>query len=349
MTATAHLYEIFIRAPREAGLAGARRSRRHGAVFPRHAFRLVVRTGCTVPQRDRRRRTVGGRWCRRDVLAATPTRDHLARELRRRDGRRTARTSRVDADAGERRRIGHARHAPTRRPGAQSEDVGARASWAGSAIIDSLKSLLETGAPLPAGRRRSDRHRCRSWSRATGIGRRRSHRTTRSGSTSTIGSTPTDDADELLQRAYAAAYHWKRATGSTAVNLARASWLVSRSHVVLGHGEVALHHADRTAHFVDRAGEDAADFDHGYAHEARARALACLGRTDEALEAYRSAAAVEIADEQDRSIYEGDLAVRALVRARPPNGSSVRFRQTGIRRASPKPTPNRTHQITTSS
>jgi predicted RNA polymerase sigma factor len=84
--------------------------------------------------------------------------------------------------------------------------------------------------------------------------------------------------------------------------------MMSRAHVVLGHGEVALHHADRAAEFVRRAGADAADFDRGYAHEAKARALACLGRMDEAGESYRRAAATEVADDQDRSIYEGDLA-----------------------------------------
>ena len=180
-----------------------------------------------------------------------------------------------------------------------------RLGWVG--IIDSLKSLLETGEPLPAV---DDADAGVSvdeiegnWHRAQAVTANNSVWELLDGREHT-GS----EADELLQRAYAAAYHWKRATGSTAVNMARASWLVSRSHAVLGHGDVALHHADRSAEFLERAGSAAADFDHGYAREARARAQACLGRMDEAGEAYRLAAATEIADEQDRSIYDGDLA-----------------------------------------
>ena len=50
------------------------------------------------------------------------------------------------------------------------------------------------------------------------------------------------------------------------------------------------------------------DFDLAYAHEARARALACLGRLDEAAAQLAAARAVEIADADDRAIVEGDLA-----------------------------------------
>jgi hypothetical protein len=116
------------------------------------------------------------------------------------------------------------------------------------------------------------------------------------------------EADELLQRAYAAAYHWHRATGSTPVNHSRASWLLSRAHAVLGHGELALHHARRSAAFLAEQGAEPADFDRAYAHEAAARALACLGRMEEARAEFDRARAVEIADSEDRSLVEGDLA-----------------------------------------
>ncbi len=117
-----------------------------------------------------------------------------------------------------------------------------------------------------------------------------------------------DEADELLGRAYAAAHHWRRAADASAVNQARASWLVSRAHATLGQGELALHHAERCAVHTAAAGDHAADFDHAYAHEARARALAALGRDDEARAERHRAEAVVIADEQDRSIIEDDLA-----------------------------------------
>ena len=55
------------------------------------------------------------------------------------------------------------------------------------------------------------------------------------------------------------------------------------------------------------AGDLAADFDHAYAHEATARALACLGRLDEARAEFALADAVEIADPEDRAIVESDL------------------------------------------
>jgi hypothetical protein len=116
-----------------------------------------------------------------------------------------------------------------------------------------------------------------------------------------------DDADDLLGRAYASTYHWRRAEGATAVNAARGSWLLSRCHAVLGQGELALHHANRTRAHVAEAGELAADFDHAYVHEATARALACLGRLDEARTQLALAGAVEIADPEDRAIVESDL------------------------------------------
>ena len=50
------------------------------------------------------------------------------------------------------------------------------------------------------------------------------------------------------------------------------------------------------------------DFDLAYAHEARARALACLGRLDEAGAELAAARAVPIADDEDRKILDGDLA-----------------------------------------
>ncbi len=306
MTATAHLYEIFIRAPRERvwqALVDPDDTVQyfHGTRFdssfePGAPFRNVIVDGerlavdgvvetCSPPHR----------------LVITWHVDYDAEMAAEPPGRVEWTLTPANADGSVTRVT--LRHGDL----ALSPKTWAHVKLGWVAIIDSLKSLLETGAPLPevddeaidtdAGVVEGNWHRAQAVTSNNSVWEYLDDR-----------EYTDDDADELLQRAYAAAYHWKRATGSTAVNLARASWLVSRSHVVLGHGEVALHHADRTAHFVDRAGEDAADFDHGYAHEARARALACLDRTDEALDAYRSAASVEIADEQDRSIYEGDLA-----------------------------------------
>jgi len=114
------------------------------------------------------------------------------------------------------------------------------------------------------------------------------------------------DVTELLSRAYAASYHWTRVADRTPANAARASWLLSRCHVVLGHGELALHHADECAAAVAEAGLQ--DFDLGYAHEGRARACAALGRDHEAMVELSAAREVQIADVEDREVFDADLA-----------------------------------------
>lgn len=178
-----------------------------------------------------------------------------------------------------------------------------RVGWV--AIIDSMKTLLETGEPLPSvatGDRAAATEVEGKWHRMQGVAANNSTWELLDGRQLTD-----DESDDLLGRAYAATYHWRRAEGATAVNAARGSWLVSRCHAVLGQGELALHHARRSSAHVQEAGDLAADFDHAYAHEATARALACLGRLDEARAELALAGAVAIADPEDRSILESDL------------------------------------------
>jgi uncharacterized protein YndB with AHSA1/START domain len=178
-----------------------------------------------------------------------------------------------------------------------------RVGWV--AIIDSMKTLLETGEPLPSvatGDRAAATEVEGKWHRMQGVAANNSTWELLDGRQLTD-----DEADDLLGRAYAATYHWRRAEGATAVNAARGSWLVSRCHAVLGQGELALYHAHRSSAHVQEAGDLAADFDHAYAHEATARALACLGRLDEARAELALAGAVPIADPEDRSILESDL------------------------------------------
>jgi uncharacterized protein YndB with AHSA1/START domain len=174
--------------------------------------------------------------------------------------------------------------------------------WVG--VLDSMKTLLETGEALgtvDTGSRRASDDVAADWHRAQAIEANNSAWELLDGRRLDPG-----EVDDLLARAYAAAYHWARASGRTPANAARASWLMSRAHAVLGQGDLALHHADRCAAACTAAG--LGDFDLAYAHEARARALACLGRTDEAAAERSAAATVEIADPEDRAIFEGDLA-----------------------------------------
>ncbi len=120
----------------------------------------------------------------------------------------------------------------------------------------------------------------------------------------------------MLARAYAAAYHWARAFDSGPANAARAAWLLSRTHAVLGLGELSLHHADQCGRIVAAGGLD--DFDLGYSHECRARALACLGRLEDAAAEWDLARATPVADLEDREIYEADLVAAPWFGFTPP-------------------------------
>jgi uncharacterized protein YndB with AHSA1/START domain len=183
---------------------------------------------------------------------------------------------------------------------ATSASVGTGWIW----ILDSMKSLLETGEPLPAPEPEAPQldETDGEWHRAAGVEANNSAWDLLERGDDLAP----DEVDDLLGRAYASAYHWRRAARRGPENQARASWLVSRVHAVLGQGDLALHHADRSLAVVVEAGLQ--DFDLAYAHEARARALACLGRLDEARAELAAARAVPIADEEDRKILDGDLA-----------------------------------------
>ena len=115
-----------------------------------------------------------------------------------------------------------------------------------------------------------------------------------------------EDAEEMTRRAYAAAYHWKRAEGSTPANSARADWLLSRVWVVRGEGAQALNYARRCMETCEAAA--LADFDLAYAHEALARANACIGQAPEAKQHRDKAAQVPITDSEDKEVIDSDLA-----------------------------------------
>lgn len=175
-------------------------------------------------------------------------------------------------------------------------------------ILDNLKSLLETGEPMPDVTATVPDIGDGSDVAATW------HRTLAIDANNSIWElfakderTPDDD-EEMLRRAYAAAYHWQRATGREPVNEARARYMLSKAHLFAGLPERALHYAVACMDATLAADEGAADFDHAYAHEVRARALLALGRTDEGLAAWAAAKAVNIADPDDRAIVDGDFA-----------------------------------------
>ncbi|MCU1361599.1 MAG: hypothetical protein JWN99_2888 [Ilumatobacteraceae bacterium] len=118
--------------------------------------------------------------------------------------------------------------------------------------------------------------------------------------------TPADD-EEMLRRAYAAAYHWQRAAGAGPLNETRALYMLSKVQLLVGQAALAMSYADRCMAQTQQQG--LVDFDLAYAHEARARALQALGQTDKAAQEWAAAKAVPIADLDDQAILDGDLKV----------------------------------------
>ncbi len=177
-------------------------------------------------------------------------------------------------------------------------------------VLQSMKSLIETGEALPGSEPEAEGDGDRasaSVEEADAEVHRRQGITANNSTWELLDGRQlsADEVDDVLGRAYAAMYHWQRAARRGPENAARGSWLVSRVHAVLGHGDLALHHADRCTQVVEEAELD--DFDLAYAHEARARALACLGRLDEAAVELKAAHAVPIADPEDKAILDADL------------------------------------------
>jgi len=118
---------------------------------------------------------------------------------------------------------------------------------------------------------------------------------------------PADD-DAMVAAAYASFHHWAAVGGP--LEAARAHWLVSHVHAVLGpdHGPLARHHAERSLATCLEHGFG--DFDLAYGHEAVARAAAAAGDERAALAAYSAAveAAAGITDPEDRALFDDDLA-----------------------------------------
>jgi uncharacterized protein YndB with AHSA1/START domain len=174
-------------------------------------------------------------------------------------------------------------------------------------VLDALKTVLETGRTLP----RADRRPAAAdpaegdWHRRQGVAA-----TNEAFALLEVERDPAGD-ERLLRLAYAAAYHWESASGREPANDVRAAYLVSRSLTATGQPHRALVSADAALATCREHG--LADFDLAYAHEARARALHALGRTEEAAAAWTAARAVEVVDADDRALLEADLAAAATV------------------------------------
>lgn len=117
-----------------------------------------------------------------------------------------------------------------------------------------------------------------------------------------------DQDDELIATAHASAWHWLQ-VGHTA-NRSRGQWMCSRVYAVLGRAEPALYHARRCVEIVEGGGAGIEDWDAPSAYEAMARALAVGGDLTGAAEwkAKAAVALTAIAEPEDRTVVEGDLA-----------------------------------------
>ena len=120
------------------------------------------------------------------------------------------------------------------------------------------------------------------------------------------GNRTREQDDEMIHAAHASRFHWGRVGG--AVELCRGEWQISRVYSVLGRGEPAVHHARRCLDIVE--GNGIGGFDVAAANEGLARAYATLGDIGSAREHARRArgAGATIDDEEDRRIFEGDMA-----------------------------------------
>ncbi len=170
-------------------------------------------------------------------------------------------------------------------------------------VLDALKTVLETGRTLPRVEDESPTPApaAGDWHRRQGV--------EANNAAMALLDAPDRDAaadEDLLRLAYAAAYHWERATGRSPENDARAAYVVSRALTATDQAARGLVSADRCLALCRDHG--IADFDLAYAHEARARALHGLGRFAEATDAWSAARAVPVADAEDREILDADLA-----------------------------------------
>ncbi len=127
-------------------------------------------------------------------------------------------------------------------------------------ILDGLKTLLETGSPLPPATDEPDRPDDVSgdWHRMEAIEANNSvweliEKDDRSAA----------DDEEMLQRAYAARYHWARATGRGPINVARGAWLVAEVQRLVGEPRLSLRYAEECLALCEEHGFGDADLDAG--------------------------------------------------------------------------------------
>ena len=116
-----------------------------------------------------------------------------------------------------------------------------------------------------------------------------------------------DENSSMLQRAWAAAYHWFQVGGEVERN--RAESLVAHVHGLLGHGDLAMTYAQRNHDFV--LGRKSDDWEIAFAHAILANAAHAADRGELHREQYAKAKAVgeNLSDPQDKKIFMDTFAV----------------------------------------
>ena len=112
--------------------------------------------------------------------------------------------------------------------------------------------------------------------------------------------------DRMIHAAHASRFHWDQV--GDAVKLAAGEWQCSRVYAVLGRSEPSEWHARRSLAICDAGG--ITGFFRAAANEALARALLVAGDRAgaAAAEAEAWSAAEAIDDDEDRQIFEQDMA-----------------------------------------
>jgi hypothetical protein len=115
------------------------------------------------------------------------------------------------------------------------------------------------------------------------------------------------EAERMIHMAHASVFHWLEA--GTLINHARGEYLVSRAYAAADRPEAALRHALRCMQLTEDASDEAKDWDVAFSFEAVARAYAISGKMEDARTFIERAerAGDEIADADDRKIFEGEL------------------------------------------
>jgi len=114
------------------------------------------------------------------------------------------------------------------------------------------------------------------------------------------------ETDKMIHAAHASRHHWGFV--GEPKNFARGEWQISRVYSVLGRVEPAMYHAQRCLAICEEHG--IGDFDIAYAYEALARATSIAGAERQLIEYVSKARQLgaKIADAEDRSHFEEDLA-----------------------------------------